>query len=276
VLLDKDARLRNNNSSVKLSFPDGNGHRGGFHQRREHEMRNTPQNSIPLLAILTIAFIPATGLLVVAQNSEIQQRVAELKESAAANKQALAHYSWQQQQTTAIKGNVKDTKMFQVHVGPDGQQQKMEIENMPASSGGGGPLKRHIVEKKKTEYQDYGQQIAALAQEYARPDPERIQQAYQQGNLTLGPSGIPGEVKILISNYIKPNDKVTIIFNRQTKAIQSLQVATYLDDPADAVTIGAQFSKLPDGTNHVSTMQLNGVKKDLLVTVENSNYQKAM
>jgi hypothetical protein len=31
---------------------------------------------------------------------------------------------------------------------------------------------------------------------------------------------------------------------------------------------------LPDGTNHVSTMQINGVSKNLLVTTQNSNYQK--
>jgi len=42
------------------------------------------------------------------------------------------------------------------------------------------------------------------------------------------------------------------------------------------VNIGAQFSRLPDGTNHVETMQMNGVSKQLLVTTKNSNYQKAM
>jgi hypothetical protein len=90
----------------------------------------------------------------------------------------------------------------------------------------------------------------------------------------LGSGGAPGEVKMVITNYIKPNDKVTLIFNQQAKAIQSLDIATYLNDPKDAVTIGAQFSQLPDGTNHVATMEVNGVSKHLLVTTRNSNYQK--
>ena len=34
-----------------------------------------------------------------------------------------------------------------------------------------------------------------------------------------------------IKNYIKPNDLVTLVFNKQTKAIQSIRVASYLDDP---------------------------------------------
>ena len=236
-----------------------------------------PPTPLLLLRGLAIGLISVMGLVAGAQSPELQQRVGELKQAAAENKQALAHYSWQQQQTTAIKGEVKDTKLFQVHVGPEGQPQKVEMENTPASSGGGGGrLKHHIVEKKKEEYQEYGEKIHALAEQYAQPDPGRLQQAFQQGNISLGPSGIPGEVKLLISNYVKPGDKVTLVFNRQARAIQSLDVATYLSDPADAVTIQAQFSKLPDGTSHVSTMQVNGTSKNLVVTTENTNYQKIM
>lgn len=229
------------------------------------------------LRVLTIALISGLGLAALAQNSELQQRIGEVKAAAAENKQALARYSWQQQQTTAIKGETKDTKLFQVHVGPEGQPQKVEMENTPATSGGGGGrIKRHVVEKKKEEYQEYGDQIRTLAEQYAQPDPGKLQQAFQQGNITLGPAGVPGEVKLLITNYVKPGDKITLIFNRQARAIQSLDVSTYLNDPSDAVTIQAQFSKLPDGTNHVASMQINGVSKNLLVTTENSNYQKIM
>jgi hypothetical protein len=230
---------------------------------------------IPLATII-FALFPLSPYAA-GQNGELQQKIAEIKQAAAENKQALAHYSWQEQQTTAIKGETKDTKVFQVHIGPDGKPQKVEMENTPSSSGdGGGRIKHHIVEKKKKEYQDYSEQIGALAQEYTQPDPQRLQQAFQQGNVTMGPAGQPGEVKILISNYVKPNDKVTFIFNQQAKAIQSLQIATYLNDPTDAVNIGAQFGQLPDGTNHIATTQVNGVRKQLLVTTQNSNYQKTM
>jgi hypothetical protein len=226
------------------------------------------------LAIALFAFVEPSAL---AQNPELHQKVAEVKQAAAENKEALSHYTWQQQETTAIKGDVKNTKLFQVHIGPDGRPQKVELGNTPSSSGGGGGrIKQHIAEKKKEEFHEYGEQIGVLAQLYAQPDPQRLQQAFEQGNVTLGPAGIPGEVKLLINNYVKPNDKVTLTFNREAKAIQSLQIATYLSDPNDAVKIQAQFSKLPDGTNHVATMQVNGVRKELLVTTQNSNYQKSM
>jgi len=238
------------------------------------------RNSLAGFALFAAA-IPALSLLTAAgaaaQNQDVQQRLAEVKQSAAMNKQALAHYSWQQQETIAIKGDVKDTKLFQVHLGPDGKPQKAETVNMPQSSGGRQHgLAHHVKEKKGEEYKEYGEQIAALAQQYAQPDPERLQQAFQQGNLMVGSGGVPGQVKMVITNYLKPNDKVTLFFNQQAKAIQSLDVATYLDDPKDAVHIGAQFSQLQDGTNHVDTMQMKGVSKDLLITTKNSNYQKMM
>lgn len=232
---------------------------------------------IALLAVAILALSPVLAPRAAAQNPELQQRVAEVKQSAAQNKQALAQYSWQQQETIAIKGDVKDTKIYQVHLGPDGKPQKAEMANMPQSSGGRQHgLAHHVKEKKGEEYKEYGQQIGALAQQYAQPDPERLQQAFQQGNVMLGSGGAPGEVKMVITNYIKPNDKVTMIFNQQAKAIQSLDIATYLSDPKDAVNIGAQYSRLPDGTNHVATMQIKGVSKDLLLTTQNSNYQKMM
>jgi hypothetical protein len=36
-----------------------------------------------------------------------------------------------------------------------------------------------------------------------------------------------------------------------------------------------QFARLPDGTNHVATMTINGVSKQLTVQDQNSNYVRA-
>jgi hypothetical protein len=234
--------------------------------------------SVAVLTAAILAFSPLAALRAVAQNPDLQQRLAAVKESAAKNKQALAQYTWQEQQTTAIKGNVKDEKLFQVRLGPDGKPQKTETMGMPQSSGGGhgvrGHIKEHVKEKKGEEYKEYGEQIAVLAQSYAQPDPQKLQEAFQQGNVMLGPAGAAGEMKMVIKNYVKPNDQVTLVFDRQAKAIQSMQIQSYLRDPKDAVIIASQYSQLPDGTNHVSTMQINGVSKELTVTSRNSNYQK--
>jgi hypothetical protein len=234
---------------------------------------STNFSNFPLKVIAGVALCSSIFPLVLAQSPEMQQKLAEVKEASAANKQALATYTWQEQQTISIKGDVKKTQLFQVSIGPDGQQQKIEIGGSQAPPPSGGRLKQRVVANKTAQFQDYGQQIAALAKQYTAPNPQLLQQAYQSGNVSFSPGGAPGLITLIIKNYIKPNDSVTILFNSQVKAIQSLQVSTYLSGPSDVVTIAAQFAKLPDGTNHVTSTQINGVSKQLTVVTSNSNYQ---
>jgi hypothetical protein len=208
-----------------------------------------------------------------AQNPALQEKIADIKQSSAANKQALAHYTWLEQQTISLKGQVKKTQQFQVQIGPDGQQQKTELNPQPPPQPSGGRLKQRIVEKKTDEFEAYGQQIAALGKQYAQLDMQALQQAYQQGNISMQPNGETGTASLIIKSYLKPNDSVTLVFNQQQKALQSIQVASYLTDPSDAVTIAVQFAKLPDGTNHVATNQVNGVSKQMGVLIQNSGYQ---
>jgi hypothetical protein len=220
-----------------------------------------------VIATLFFSTAPATS-----QDAGLQARLNDIKQASAANKQALAKYNWQEQQTTSIKGEVKKQQTFLVRVGPDGQQEKTEI-NAAAPAPSGGRLKQHIVAKKTAEFKDYGSAIADLARQYTQPDPGRLQQAFQQGNVFLQSGGGESQVTMIIKNYIKPDDSITIVFNRTQKAIQSIRVASYLSDPKDAVTIAAQFAKLPDGTNHVTSTQVNGASKQLTVVTQNSNYQ---
>ncbi len=226
-----------------------------------------------IIVAITICTMLSTISQTLAQSPGLQEKLADIKQSSAANKQALAHYTWLEQQTISLKGDVKKNQQFQVRIGPDGLQQKTELNPQPAPQPSGGRLKQHIVAKKTDEFEAYGQQIAALGKQYSQPDMQALEQAHQQGNISMQPNGTTGTVSLIIKSYLKPNDSVTLVFNQQQKAIQSIQVASYLTDPKDAVTIAVQFAKLPDGTNHVATNQVNGVSKQLGVLIQNSGYQ---
>ena len=228
---------------------------------------------LTLLTAFSAATLFCSVLPIWAQSPEMQKRLADIKQSSAANKQALARYTWIEQQTISLKGEVKKTQQFQVRIGPDGKQQKIELNPQAAPQPSGGRLKQHIVAKKTEEFEVYGQQIAALGKQYAQLDPQALDRAYQRGDISVQPSGAAGTVSLIIKNYLKPGDSVTLVFNQQQKAIQAVQVASYLSAPSDAVTIAVQFAKLADGTNHVSMNQINGVSKQLGVTVQNSSYQ---
>lgn len=236
-------------------------------------MNKAKKTGMSLTALLALVML--TSPIAIAQDTKMQDRVAELKLAVAFNKQSLAQYTWQEQQTISIKGEVKKQELFQVQIGPDGKAQKTAIDPQQPSSGGRQHgLKHRIKEEKTEEYEDYGKQIASLAQSYAKPDPEKIEQARQHGNVMVGPTGAPNQDRLVIQNYLKPGDSMTFVFDRARKVVLSIQVSSYLDDPKDAVTISAQFAQLPDGTNHVSSMVTNGVSKQLTINDQNSNYQK--
>jgi hypothetical protein len=135
-------------------------------------------------------------------------------------------------------------------------------------------LKEKVVENKKEEYKEYAEKIGSLAHSYAPPDPAKLQQAAQQGNIQPGPGATPDQVQLLIANYLKPNDSMTIVFDKAAKAIQSVDIGSYMGSPSDAVKIAVQFAKLPDGTNPIANMIGEGVSKQLKVAVDNSNYKK--
>lgn len=240
------------------------------------------QISSAVSAFAILAGVSLLGLRAIAQNPEVQQRLAEVKAASAQNKQVLATYTWQEQDTISLKGEVKKQDSYQVRLGPEGKPLKTPLSPAPAqaqpapSQGGhrGGRLKEKVVANKKEEYKEYAQKIGALAHSYAPPDPAKLQQAFQQGNLKLSPGATPGQVQLLITNYLKPNDSMKITFDKAAKAIQNVQIASYLDTPSDAANIAVQFAKLPDGTNHIATMTVEGVGKQLKVAVSNSNYQK--
>jgi hypothetical protein len=114
--------------------------------------------------------------------------------------------------------------------------------------------------------------VKSLLTMYVPPDPQKMEQAYQAGKLSLNPAG--GIVNLVFRDYAQPGDQMTLTFDQATKKIISLDVNTYMGQAKDAVTLHVQMASLPDGTNYVQQSVLNASAKQLVVTTSNSNYQR--
>jgi len=244
-------------------------------------MKNVMQiGNYTLLASSLAAGILAVGALVVpalrAQSPEMQQRVAEVKDSMAVNKMLLAQYTWMEQDIISIKGEQKKEELYNVQLGPNGKPQKTPVDPSSVSDDDRKRrgLRGRIIEKKIEEYQQYGDQIKSLVAQYVPPEKEMLQQAYQHGNVMMGPvGGASGEYRLVITNYVKQGDNMTLVMSKAQKALVSLSISTYLSDPSDAVKVNVQFARIPNGPNHVATETIDGVSKKLTITVLNTNYQ---
>ena len=239
-------------------------------------MNSTPRRSMSIALTSLLMFGAFAGFVVSAsaQNPELQQRVAEIKAASAQNKQALMSFNWTETVTISLKGEVKKVQHYQVRLGPDGKPQKTSLDPPTDAAPSGGRLKQHVVAKKKEEYSDYAESMKALAGQYVPPDGALLQQAYANGNITLGTAaGNPNAVQLVIHNYLKPQDSMTLVFDKAQKAILALDIASYMDDSKDAMTLKVQFSQIPGGPNHVASVAMNGVSKQLNIATQNSNYQ---
>jgi hypothetical protein len=263
------APLMNNSPKTKLALANP---ADGERKNMTNAVRRILSTTLPTLLVLlagTIFIRPAN-----AQSPELQQRVAEIGEASARNKQALASYTWNEQVTISLKGEQKKQQHFQVRLGPDFKPQKLSLDPPDDAAPQGGRLKQHVVAKKKEEYTEYAEQMKALALQYVPPDKDQLQQAFAQGNITLGPAGgAPNELQLVIRNYLKPKDSMTLVFDRTQKRLLRIQIASYMDDPKDAMNLTVTFSRLPDGTNHVDSVIMDGVSKQLNIVTQNSNYQ---
>jgi hypothetical protein len=213
----------------------------------------------------------AVAMPAFAQMVDIQQKLAAVKQVVALNKQSLLKYEWIETTQMTLDGDPKPQTQSLCQYGPGGQVQKTPI-GAPPPPPSGGRLKQRIIEKKKAEMQQYMTDVKGVLSMYVPPDPQRMQQAYQSGKLSLNPVG--GLMNLVFRDYAQPGDQMTLTFDQAAVKVLSLSVNTYMGQTKDAVTLQVQMATLPDGTNYVQQTVLNATAKKLVVTTTSANYQK--
>ncbi|HYL68006.1 MAG TPA: hypothetical protein VEX69_02480 [Candidatus Limnocylindria bacterium] len=235
-------------------------------QFRVHAFFSVGKRLVIIGALGLAATLPAF-----AQDSDMQQRLAAVKQAMAENTRRLHQYQWTETTQLTLKGDPKPAKQNLCQYGPDGQVQKTPI-GPPPEEPSGGRLKKRIIEKKKEEMQEYMGDVKSLLGMYVPPDPQKMEQAKQAGNMSLNPAG--QVVNLIFKNYAQPGDQLTLTFDPNARKVVAVSVNTYMGEAKDAVTLQVQMASLPDGTNYTQQSVLNATAKQLQVTTTNSNYQR--
>jgi hypothetical protein len=233
------------------------------------EVKNmAARKSIRLMFIAAVALL--TIVPAIAQNGELQQKFAAVKQAAADNQQRLRQYQWIETMQLTLKDDAKPPTQNLCQYGPGGQIQKTPI-GVPEQPSGG-RIKQRIVKKKKAEMQDYLGDVKSLLAMYVPPDPQIMQQAFQAGKVSLNSAG--RLLNVIFKDYAQRGDQMTLTFDTSARKIVSLNINTYMGQSKDVVTLQAQMATLPEGTNYVQRTVLNATAKQLVVTTTNANYQK--
>jgi len=198
---------------------------------------------------------------------------AAVEAAAARNQAQLRRYSWISTTQVSYNGDLKSTQVQSVQYGPDGNLQKNEISNTEAPQPPG--LRGLLAKRKADEIKTELESATALIKSYVPPDPARLAACVGAHNMQLLPAQ-PGLATLVFSNYNLPNDALTLTFAVEPKTIQTIDVATWLDQPSKTVQLVVQFATLPDGTDYPATVTLTLPSSNLQVQVTNSNYQQVV
>jgi hypothetical protein len=167
--------------------------------------------SLRSLVIAVLVLCPGVRLGAQAPSAAPSDHVAAIKESLQKSMAELREYQWVQTTVISIKGEEKSRTQDSCYYGADGSLQKTPIPNEPESQAKEPRgIRGKIVEHKQEDISDSAKQAVALVKEYVPPDPARIQAAKEAGNLSVVPPDSQGGAKVVIRNYLKTGDSITL------------------------------------------------------------------
>jgi hypothetical protein len=216
----------------------------------------------------------------------MQEKVAAVKQSLAANQKALMQYSWIETTAISMKGEVKKTVKKECRYGTDGKVIKTEMAGAPAPAAeepegrgrrggrGGGAAKAKIIENKVEDLKEYMAAVAALVKQYVPPDPAKLQAAAQAGKASLDKEKAPGIAELSFADYAVPGDKLALAFNTGTKQMAGVNVNSVLGEDKDPVTLAVRFAALADGVSYPAETLLTAAAKQIEVKITNSGHKK--
>ena len=197
-----------------------------------------------------------------------------------ANAQALKAFVWQQRMQLQLKGETKKTTLNQLNYDFNGNLQKTLIsEQPPADSApppaGGrlrGRLKQKVVAKKKGEFKELMEGIASLVKSYTELQPQQLQSALKQAAFSPGQGEMNGSVQIQMTNLLQRGDSLTIWIDQGALLFRKIAIVSSYDQKP--VTATANYSMLPSGQVYMAQAIVNYPSKEVVVEIDNLNYQK--
>jgi hypothetical protein len=203
---------------------------------------------------------------------DLKQKLAAVKQSIAANQQALRSYTWLEKTELSLKGEVKATKVDSCRYGPDGKVQKTPVVQPPPPEKKRG-LRGKIVANKTEEMKEELQATVALIQQYVPPDPGQIQVVMNAGTASIGQAG-PQLLAFNFPGYAKQGDALTVTFDKAMTGLRQIAVKTWLEKPEEPAMLKVVMQSMPNGVSFPGSIVLSIPASQLEVRITKSNYQK--
>ena len=232
--------------------------------------------TVGVFAVLSFCFVQlGAAQQAPAAPAGTRDHAAAVKESLQKSMAALRQYQWVETTVVSMKGEEKSRTENTCSYGADGKVQKTPIA-APAQEEGKSKrgVRGKIVANKKEEMSEAMKEAVGLVKQYVPPDPARIQAAKDAGKITATPPDSQGQVRVVIKDYLKAGDSLTVDVNAASDRILGVTVATFTDKAKDVVDLKVAFGAFADATVYPEKMNLGVAAQNLAVAITNSGYKK--
>jgi hypothetical protein len=226
--------------------------------------------------IMTIAAVAVLGWpwSAFAQDPvQLQERVQAIRKNLADSRAALKHYEWIETTTSSMKGEQKSRVQKRCFYDIKGKLEKTPIGDPQEEKKKRG-LRGRAARKKQEEIDQTMKSVRQLIASYVPPDPAKVQACNAAGKASLTMIE-PGKLaRVDFKDYLKPGDVLGIEVDLSHNTITKLTVASYLEKPADAVTLDATFQILQEGVTAPFQVTLDVKSTGIKTVIENSGHRR--
>jgi hypothetical protein len=219
------------------------------------------------------ALIGLLVILVIAIDAAAQQQVSALMTGMGANAKQLRQYTFKQRTETYHQGDLKNTKVDEIHYSASGERVSISLNDQKAQSeprrrGPGSRIIAKKIEEEQEKMKKYIERLMALTSRYLADDPAKFQAAIANAEVTTGGSS---QVRIMMRNYVKTGDMMTISFDSATHRPTKTEINTRLDDAS--VSIRLAFDQIRKGPSYPGRTVVRSDAKQLEVRVFTYDYR---
>jgi hypothetical protein len=191
--------------------------------------------------------------------------------AAAENRKQLADYVWTRTVQVFLKGELKNTIVSSLSIGPDGKMVTTAVSSTPTSEPPKRGIRGAIASNKIDDLKTYIDEALTISMGYLYMSPGKMVDFFN----AAGISESGNTITISGSNVNKPNDQVTLLVNSATLAFISETFKSAMSN-ADAVAGNVNYKTFDNGLTAIDNGELDLPAKEMKLMISNSNYAKKL
>ena len=191
--------------------------------------------------------------------------------AAAANRAQLASYVWTRTVQIFSAGELKNTIVSSLSIGPDGKMVTTAVSSTPTSSAPTKGIRGKVAKDKMDDMKSYIDDAITVSMGYLYMSKGKMVDFFN----AAGISKTGNTLVVNGSNVNKTNDQLTLNLDASTLAFISQTFKSTVTS-GDALAGTVNYKTFSNGLTAIDNAELNLPAKNLKLMVSNSNYAKKL